>query len=254
MTDEVRVLTDGPIGHIIMNAPKRHNALTMDMLEVMGNALDRFEADATTRVVVIGSSGKSFCAGADFGTIRAGKLSENPYAKFIDRLENVRQPTIAALNGGVYGAGFDLALACDFRFGVPGMKASIPAARLGIYYPPDGIERVVNRLGPEVARRLFLAADTMSDKDLLQSRFLTSIVPLEQLSEKTVTAAHHIASLAPDAVQGMKMAILQAEHQHLDTAASIEKMMRSFSSAEHKEGLAALKEKRQPKFDDPSLS
>lgn len=254
MSNEVKIIVDGPIGNIIMNAPKRHNALTLDMLAAMSKALDEFEANPAVRVIVIGSSGKSFCAGADFATIRAGKLKENPYAIFIDRLENMRQPTIAALNGGVYGAGFDLALACDFRFGVKGMKANIPAGRLGIYYPPDGIERVVNRLGPEVARRLFLAADSFGELDLLQCRFLTAIVSLDKLSERTIVAAHHIASLAPTAVQGMKQAILEAEHQKLDTAVSIAKMLASFSSDEHKEGLAALKEKRPPKFADPDIS
>src|SRR5260370_42637681 len=74
----------------------------------------------------------------------------------VDRLEDLRLPTICALNGSVYGGATDLALACDFRIGVEGMELGMPASRLGVHYYLSGMRRYVTRLGLGAAKRLFL--------------------------------------------------------------------------------------------------
>ena len=91
-------------------------------------------------------------------------------------MESFPAPTICALNGGVYGGGVDLAMACDFRIGVQGMKMFVPPARLGIHYDPAGIARVVQRLGAQMARRVFLLAENFDDQALLDCGFLDYLV------------------------------------------------------------------------------
>src|ERR687893_246892 len=79
----------------------------------------------------------------------------------VDRLEAVRVPTIARLQGGVYGGATDLALACDFRIGHEGIEMVMPAGRLGVHYYASGLRRYVSRLGLNTAKRLFLTAERL---------------------------------------------------------------------------------------------
>ena len=112
-------------------------------------------------------------AGADW--------SDNPLTRLCDALEAFPVPTVAGLNGGAYGGGVELALACDFRIGVTGMRAFAPPARLGIHYEPAGIARVIDRLGSQAARRMFLLAETFDAPALLAAGFLDRLVEPEEL-------------------------------------------------------------------------
>ena len=109
-------------------------------------------------------TGKSFSPATTLGALverrpeTENEADGGAFERTVDRLEALRVPTIAALNGSVYGGATDLALACDFRIGVDGMRMHMPAARLGIIYYPSGIERYVSRLGIAAAKKLFLTA------------------------------------------------------------------------------------------------
>jgi enoyl-CoA hydratase/carnithine racemase len=89
--------------------------------------------------LVLTGRGRSFCAGAALGEIAGADWTDNPLTRVCDALEAFPAPTVAGLNGGVYGGGVELALACDFRVGVQGMRVFVPPARLGIHYEPAGI-------------------------------------------------------------------------------------------------------------------
>src|SRR5206468_11152047 len=119
------------------------------------------------------------------------------FERVVDRIEALRVPTIAALNGGVYGGSTDLALACDFRIGVDGMKLLMPAARLGIVYYPSGIERYVTRLGVAAAKPLFLTATLIDDQEMLRIGYLDEGVPDAELRARVGAQAAMIAANAP---------------------------------------------------------
>src|SRR6185312_2010825 len=146
---------------------------------------DRIDQDPTIRVLVLTGTGKSFSSGYHIGALvernAAKRDGEEPgsdsFAQTVDRLEALRTPTIAALNGSVYGGSTDLALACDFRIGVEGMRMHMPAARLGIIYYPSGIERYVSRLGIAAAKKLFLTAQPIDTAELLRIGYLDEAVP-----------------------------------------------------------------------------
>jgi enoyl-CoA hydratase/carnithine racemase len=156
---------------ITLNRPRQHNRLEPDDLTMLRAAFDRIDADPDVRVMVLTATGKSFSSGYHIGALverRASapggaKDAEEPgsdaFEATVDRLQALRIPTIAALNGSVYGGSTDLALACDFRIGVEGMRMLMPASRLGIIYYGSGIERYVTRLGPAAAKKLFLTAE-----------------------------------------------------------------------------------------------
>jgi enoyl-CoA hydratase/carnithine racemase len=166
----------------------------------------------------------------------------------VNRLEALRVPTIAALQGSVYGGATDLALACDFRIGVEGMRMLMPAARLGIIYYPAGIERYVSRLGVAAAKRLFLTAEPIEAEEMRRIGYLDEIVPADALQARVDALVATLAANAPLALAGLKRAINETAAGRLDRDALAEARARSSASEDHAEALKAWSEKRKPVF------
>jgi enoyl-CoA hydratase/carnithine racemase len=238
---------DGAIGRITLDAPAAHNALDQAAMRRLTALLDDW-AERDLRALVLTGRGRSFCAGAALGDVGAADWSENPLTRLCDRLEDFPAVTIAALNGGVYGGGVELALSCDFRVGVTGMRAFVPPARLGIHYEPAGIRRAIDRLGSQTTRRMFLLAETFGDAALHAAGFLDHLVAPEALEAKALEIAETAAALAPLAVQGMKRTIVELSRGTLDPEAARARIAACFASTDHAEGLAAQREKRPPAF------
>ena len=245
----IRSTRDGTIARITLDRAEAHNALDQPTMREMTSLLKDLSTDDTLRALVLTGTGRSFCAGASLGDVAASDWSDNPLTRLCDTLEAFPCPTIAALNGGVYGGGVELALACDFRIGVIGMKAFAPPARLGIHYEPAGIARAIDRLGTQMARRMFLLAERFDAEALLQKGFLDELVAAEELEARAGSMAHDLAALAPLAVRGMKRTILELSHGTLDAEAARTRIASCFASADHAEGLAAQREKRAPHFE-----
>ena len=115
----------------------------------------------------------------------------------MDRLEAMRMPTLCALNGGVYGGATDMALACDFRLGVKGMRFFMPAARFGLHYYPSGLRRYTQKVSPSFAKRAFLLSEEFTDEDLLRVGYLDWLVDRPQFKAKVDETAAKLAGLAP---------------------------------------------------------
>jgi enoyl-CoA hydratase/carnithine racemase len=240
---------EGAVGRITLNRPEAHNALDQAAMRALTALLDEWSQRDGLRVLVLGGTGKSFCAGAALGDIGGADWSDNPLTRLCDTLEAFPAPTIGALNGGAYGGGVELALACDFRVGVTGLRAFAPPARLGIHYEPAGIRRAIERLGSQAARRLFLLAETFDAEALLALGFLDHLVAPDALEAKVADLAATLAGLAPLAIRGMKRTILELSRGRLDAEAARARVAACFASADHAEGLAASRERRAPRFE-----
>ena len=243
----IEATLESGIGRITLNNPEVHNSLTREAMDSIRATLKEW-SNSDIRVLVLTGTGKSFCSGVSLGDVGAGDWSNNPLTALCDALENFHTPTICALNGGVYGGGAELALSCDFRVGVDGMKMFVPAIKIGVHYEAAGIGRYVQKLGSQTARRVFLLAEKFEDRALLDIGFLDYLVIADELSERVDTLASTINSAAPLAVQGMKRTILEISRETLDTAAAAQRTAKCFASDDHREGLAALSEKRNPVF------
>lgn len=252
-TPPVLTLAEGR-ATIRLNRPAEHNRIEPGDLDALVEIFDRVDRENGIRVLVVTGTGKSFSSGFHIGALgdkkdpTAKPYDPNGFERMVDRLESLRVPTIAALNGGVYGGATDLALACDFRIGVPETRMFMPAARLGIVYYESGLRRYVSRIGLNNAKRLFLTAEAVEAAELLRMEYLTEIVPGAQLMERVDTLAATIAANAPLAIAATKKALN-------DTAAfrvvrSEHEAARAFcgKSEDHKEGLKAWAEKRKPVF------
>jgi enoyl-CoA hydratase/carnithine racemase len=250
MSDSPSVQFDGHRATIRLNRPEMHNRIEPADITVLMRLLDEIDGNEAVRVVVFAATGKSFSSGFHIGEIgAAGRDSATAgFDQLTDRVERLRPPSIAALNGGVYGGSTDLALACDFRIGVTTMAMFMPAARLGLHYYPGGMQRYVSRMGLDAAKRLFLTGDRLDGAELLRIGFLTELVAPDALAGRVDALAATLAANAPLAVQGMKRALNDIARGDADLAAIAARAEANRHSADLKEGQRAWMEKRAPNF------
>lgn len=249
MSETIRFERTGHIARLVLNNPAVHNALGRVELDAISAHLAALRGDAQVRVLVLTGWGEgTFCAGASLKELNQGSLSGDAFQAVSDQLAELPIATVCAINGNVFGGGVELALSCDFRLGVAGMKLQVPAARIGLVYPSAGIARFVERLGVSAAKRLLMAAETFSGEDLLHLGFLDHLVLPSQLDRSAEQLAARLAGLAPLAVQGMKALIQQAARSGIDSADAQRLADRCLASADLQEGFAAQREKREPRF------
>jgi enoyl-CoA hydratase len=235
-----------------LNRSSQANRLDNADLQVFAELLAAVDADPRIRVLTLRANGATFCAGYDIKSLVATSSDKTPgFDQLVDRLEALRVPTIAVLNGSVYGGGTDLVLACDFRIGVPGLVFSMPAARLGIHYYYGGMRRYVARLGLNAAKRLFLCADRIDSGEMLRIGFLDEVIAMQEIDARVDALAKVLADNSPTAVQNMKKSLNDIAGGTANPAA-VEQLWRdSLRSADLREGLAALADKRSPSFQSP---
>ena len=238
-----------------LHRPAQHNRIEPHDLVVLEQLFGRVDADPGIWVMVLTATGKSFSSGFHIGALverqaaeEEGDHDRDMFERVVDRLEQLRMPTIAALNGSVYGGATDLALACDFRLGVEGMRLVMPAARLGIVYYESGIRRYVSRLGIAAAKKLFLTAQPIDSSELLRIGYLDEIVPADELIPRVEALAAVLAANAPLALAGLKQAINATAAGTLDRDMLVLARARCAASADHQEALRAWAEKRTPSF------
>ena len=254
MTDTVLLAIDGPRATITLNDPAKHNRLDPAGLSRLRDAVEKADADPDVRVTIITGTGeKTFCSGFDLGSIPAGERPpatgrDDGFEHVMDRIEAMRMPTLCALNGGVYGGATDLALACDFRLGVKGMRFFMPAARFGLHYYPGGLRRYTQKVSPSFAKRAFLLSEDFSDADLLAVGYLDWLVERSRFRDKVDEIAAKLGTLAPLSMANMKRAIEQFAQAAPDVPSMRQSMRECATSDDLREGLTALREKRTPAF------
>jgi enoyl-CoA hydratase len=243
---------EGARATIRLNRPRHHNRVETGDIAALCEQFARIEEDRRIRVLVLAATGRTFCAGFNLEELAPERYDENApgFDRMVDRLEALRVPTIAAVGGSLYGGGTDLALACDFRIGVPGIELMMPAARIGVHYYEGGLRRFATRLGLGAAKRLFLAAEKIDADELLRIGFLDELVPAGELPARADALAERLAGHAPAAVQGMKRALNNIAAGTADAAAIARAWRASLRSTDVAEGLAAHAERREPNFKD----
>ena len=163
MAETVLTEVDSGIGIITLNRPERHNAFDEELIAQLADALQDMEADPEVRVVVLSSTGRSFCAGADLRE-RAGmdpvqvRRCVAQIRGVMDKVENLPMPTIAAVNGAALGGGTELALACDLRVVAESAKMGLTETSLAIIPGAGGTQRLPRLIGKAKAKELIFTA------------------------------------------------------------------------------------------------
>ncbi len=244
-------LDDAGCATIKLNRVRHLNRLHREDLLTLQAQFAQLAQDATLRVVVLAAQGRSFCAGFNLDELEAaGAAGQDPqlFEHTVDALEALPVPTIARLQGSLYGGATDLALACDFRVGVQGMELRMPAARLGLHYYPSGLRRYVSRLGLQAAKRLFLLAEAVPAEELLRIGYLDALAPAAELGTVMQSFTQALEAGAPLALRGMKLSLNEIGRGEFDLKRLRLREARCAVSDDLREGLAAFADRRPPRF------
>ena len=222
-------------------------------------ALDEITEAPEARVLILEGEGKVFCSGADFAAVSGpGGLEFLPaFENMLERVSRFHLPVIASIQGAALGGGFQLATCCDFRIAADDAKLGIPSSKLGIVINLENVERLVALAGAPLAKRILMTGAHVSPAEALARGIVTEVCPPADLVDTTRSLAQKIAALAPLSVQGAKRAIdsvasagssLRA-HDPDEARAIDELVAAAYRSADLQEGLRAMGDKRQPKFE-----
>lgn len=244
------------IAVITMNRPKALNALNQETLDELNQLADMLAKDSSVQVVILtGSGDKAFLAGADIAQMQSmsaiegrnfGKLGQAVFNK----LENLPQPVIAAVNGFALGGGCELAMACDIRIASEKAKFGQPEVTLGITPGFAGTQRLPRLVGKGRAKQLLYTGDVIDAMEAYRIGLVNVVVPAEELMTAAKAMAQKIQSRAAVAVQLCKAAVNEGLDTDLETGTAYEAEVFGlcFATADQKEGMAAFVEKRKAQF------
>jgi enoyl-CoA hydratase/carnithine racemase len=254
----IRIEVEGAVGRLVVANPERRNAVSLAMWQAIPGAVAALVAHPDVRVIVVrGDGALAFVSGADiseFATVRRDAASARAYeasnAEAFSALRHATKPTIAMIRGFCLGGGMGLAVACDIRIASEDAVFGIPAARLGVGYPPDCIADVVAAVGPQRAKEMFFTARRMTAAEALEIGLLAAVHSVEALENEAIDLANVIAHNAPLTLRAAKAAIdavvdgaLAARRETLVALTDA-----CFASADFAEGRTAFLEKREAKF------
>lgn len=250
-------VVDG-IGWITFNNPERRNAISIEMWEGVGDALEAFQADPAVRLAVLkGAGGKAFVSGADisqFAKLRDNAEQAKEYARITDRgrkwLVDFNKPLIAMIQGACIGGGLAIALSADIRFAGKGSRMGIPAAKLGLGYAYDGLANLARLVGPSNAKDIMFTGRFLETDEALKIGLINFECEPEELEKRVRDYASIIAGNAPLTIRAAKAAV-QAFEDYSDAMVNSqvnEYINACFNSEDYKEGRAAFTEKRKPQF------
>ena len=237
------------IARITLSRPGKANRLSPDDLDVLRGHIESVNLNQNVRVLQIVALGKYFCSGYDISSLASTDAPSSLYfGQTVDLVEQARPVTVAAIQGGVYGGGTDLALACDFRVGSTLANMFMPATRLGLHFYPGGMRRYVTRLGLNQAKRLFLTAEKIDAQEMHNIGFLTQLTDPDQLEYHLTELTNVLLSMAPLALVGVKHHLNRIAAGQFDIDAIESNVLVSEKSEDIREGALAWKEKRAPNF------
>ena len=255
MGEWVRSERQGNVAVLTLNRPDALNALDRAMLLGIGEAVAAVAEDDGVRALVLTGEGRAFAAGADIAEMR--KLDSTGAALFsklghetFAALEELRIPTLAAVNGFALGGGCELALACDWIYASEKARFGQPEVALGLIPGFGGTSRLVRRVGVAWAKELVLSGDPIRADDALRIGLANRVFPAEELMPKALAAGESAASRGPLAVALAKDVIQEGQDSDVRTAHALEQKAFGlvFASEDRCEGMDAFLEKRDPAF------
>jgi 2-(1,2-epoxy-1,2-dihydrophenyl)acetyl-CoA isomerase len=256
----IRTESNEHITTITLDRPEKLNAFSGTMREDLLAALRAADGDAACRVVVITGAGRAFCAGGDVdymsGLQKKGDVAS--FRKLLDagrdvvtQIADLSKPVIASVNGIAAGAGCNLALACDYRIASDAAKLGETFVKIGIHPDWGGTWFLPRLVGPGRAMELMMTGRMVDAAEALAIGMVDRVVAAEALTDETTKLARAIALGPPLAIAGIKRALAASRTNTLHEQADLEAehQAEAFLSRDAAEGLAALFEKRPPKFE-----
>jgi len=256
--DPVIVRNEAPLGWIVLNRPQVRNALNLRTWKRIPEAVEALDKDPAVRVIVMrGATPDAFISGADiseFPNLRADATQARIYreapGRAIAAMLECCKPVIAMISGVCIGGGVQVALACDIRIAARGTRMGIPAARLGLAYPLDGVIMLTQTVGAANAREILMSARLFDADEACQMGLVNRVVEGAELEAHVRDYATRMAANAPLTMEAAKTAIREGlkDPEDRDGDAVADLVARCFNSEDYREGVKSFLEKRRPKF------
>ena len=242
------------INIITINRPESLNALNGKTIKEISGALDILENDIDCRVIIITGSGqKSFVAGADikefsdFGQNEAEKLARNGQNLLFNKIENLKKPVIAAVNGFALGGGLELAMSCHIRYASENAKLGLPEVTLGLIPGYGGTQRLPKLVGKGIANEMIFSAKMISAGRAKEIGLVNEVYSIEDLLPKTIELASLISKNSSQAISKAITAVNTSDNQN-GFELEIKFFGELFDMEDKKEGISAFINKRKPNF------
>lgn len=254
--ENLLVAVENGIAQITINRPSKLNALNVVTIQELHDAFETLENNEEVRVILITGEGeKAFVAGADisefanFSVAEGAQMATQGHELLFDFVENLKTPTIAAINGFALGGGLELAMACHFRVASDNAKMGLPEVSLGVIPGYGGTQRLPQLIGKGRAMEMIMTAGMISAEEAFRAGLVNHVIPQSELLDFTKGIASKIIRNSPYAI-GRAIKAINANFK--DGVNGYETEIRNFgkcfATEDFKEGTSAFLEKRKPIF------
>jgi enoyl-CoA hydratase/carnithine racemase len=243
----------GQVAWITINREVRRNALSLEIIDLFNEYLDRIEADDQVRVICLTAKGeKAFCSGADLAASFEGAdhaAGARKYAALLKRLLSFSRPIVARLNGHCLAGGMGLMLCCDVVYAQNGVKIGTPEVNVGLFPMMIGA-MIFRNAGRKKALEMIYTARLLTAAEAEEMGLITRAVAPEDLDRVVTETLEAISAKAPLAIRFGRQALAAAEDLSLNEALDYlcEKLGRIVDTEDAREGLLAFFEKRKPEW------
>jgi enoyl-CoA hydratase len=241
------------VAHVQLNRPDKLNALNLELMLEIKEALLQLDEDDSVRAIVISGNDRAFAAGADIKQM-AGRnaidMLKIDQFKTWDSIRKTKKPMIAAVSGFAFGGGCELAMICDIMIASETAQFGQPEINIGIMPGAGGTQRLTRIVGKSKAMELVLGGQFISADEALRHGLVSKVVPVEHYLSEAIKLASIIAEKSPIAVQMAKESVLKSYEMSLQEALYFERknFYMLFATEDQKEGMAAFVEKRKAEF------
>jgi enoyl-CoA hydratase len=254
-SDRVLFEHAGEIAIVRLNRPEKLNALDREMLAALESIFAELDRDMDIRVVILTGAGeRAFSVGADIKVwselepLDMWRRWVRDGHRIFSAIAQLRQPVIAAVNGYALGGGLELALAADIRIALRSARFAAPEVKIGTLPGWAGTKHLVDLVGPGRARHLILTGQQIDAETAERWGLVSQIVPDDELMERATELAKDIATNSPVAVQLAKQVLSGFNSDSGVTALEAIAGALAATTDDGREGIAAFKEKRPPRF------
>ncbi|MHA6249403.1 enoyl-CoA hydratase-related protein [Pontibacter sp. CAU 1760] len=241
------------IALIQLNRPKELNALNLQLMGELRDALQQLDEDDNVRAIIITGNERAFAAGADIKQM-AGKtaidmLNVDQFSTW-DQIRKTKKPIIAAVSGFALGGGCELAMTCDMIIASETAMFGQPEIKIGVMPGAGGTQRLTKAIGKAKAMEMVLTGKFIPAAEAEKQGLINRVVPVELYLDEAFKLAEEITQLSPVAVKLAKESVNRAFETQLDEGLHFERknFYLCFASEDQTEGMNAFVEKRKPVF------
>ncbi len=252
--DLIRVEIHQNVALLVLNRPEVLNALNTDLMDLLGDLVEKFDRDPSIGALVLTGGEKVFAAGADISQMASKSyedcFSEDFITKRWDRLLRCRKPLISAVAGYALGGGCEIALLCDFILAAETAQFGQPEILIGTIPGAGGSQRLARFIGKSKAMEMCLTGRRMGAEEAERCGLVSRVLPLSDLIPEALKVAQKISEMPRAQIMMIKESINQAYETPLSAGLKFERRLfhSTFATEDQKEGMTAFLEKRKPVF------